>query len=305
MVSIKTVAVLGGTGNLGPFIVQELLSAGFSVTGVTREASTNSTPKFPEGLDIKRVDYTSFDALKAAFEGQDAVVSVVGGPGVPAQKIAVDAAVAAGVKRFIPSEFGINTRNVRGQPIAKIIGGKIAIVDYLQEVAKEHPEFSWTGLSTGLFFDWALERGTLSFNLKDKTASIVDSGNEKWQASNLPQIGKSVAAILNHPDETANKYLGTASFNLSQNELIGVVEELTGVKLAIIHLKSEDIQKAGEEKIAQGDFRAFLDFLRVHNFADGAGNALKAEESANELIGLPYEDLRETVKSWLEKAGVL
>ncbi len=143
-----------GTGNLGPAIVRELVSSGFTVTGVTREASTNSTPKYPDGLAIKSVDFGSFDALKAAFDGQDAVVSVVGVPGIASQRTAVDAALAAGVKRFIPSEFGINTRKVRDTPIGKIVAGKIAIVDYLEEKARENPSFTWTGVSTGLFFDW-------------------------------------------------------------------------------------------------------------------------------------------------------
>ncbi|KAK0712832.1 hypothetical protein B0T26DRAFT_831993 [Lasiosphaeria miniovina] len=305
MVSIKTVAVLGGTGNLGPFIVQELVAAGFTVTGVTRAGSTNSTPKFPDGLAIKSVDYESVADLTAAFAGQDAVVSVVATAGIAAQKVAVDAAVAAGVRRFVPSEFGINTRRVGGTPIGAILAGKIAIVDYLKEQAAAHPAFSWTGLSTGLFFDWALERGTLGFSVKDKTAIVVDSGNEKWQASNLPQIGQAVAGILSHPDATANQYLGSASFNLSQNELIALVEELAGTKLAVTRVASADIQKKGEEKLAQGDFRAFIDFLHVHNFADGAGNALAPADSANELVGLPYEDLRATVESWLKKAGAL
>jgi hypothetical protein len=100
------------------------------------------------------VDYTSFDSLKSAFDGQDAVVSVVATLAVPGQKTAVDAAVAAGVKRFIPSEFGINTRKLEGKTIGKILASKIGIVDYLDEKAKENPSFTWTGLSTGLFFDW-------------------------------------------------------------------------------------------------------------------------------------------------------
>lgn len=125
---------------------------------MTRSASTNSTPKFPDTLPVKKVDYASFDELKDAFENHDAVVSVIGTQGVPAQKTAIDAALAAGVKRFIPSEFGINTRKVRGTPIGKILAGKIGVVDYLEEVAKENEGFTWTGLSTGLFFDWVSRR---------------------------------------------------------------------------------------------------------------------------------------------------
>jgi hypothetical protein len=103
------------------------------------------------------VDFESFDALKSAFDGQDAVVSVVATMAIASQRVAIDAAVAAGVKRFVPSEFGINTRKVQGTTIGKILAGKIAIVDYLNEKSKENPTFTWTGLSTGLFFDWVCE----------------------------------------------------------------------------------------------------------------------------------------------------
>ena len=103
-------------------------------------------------MTIKKADYASYDSLLSVFTGQDAVVSVVGAPGVPVQKVAVDAAIAAGVKRFIPSEFGVNTRRVRDLPIGKILQGKIGVVDYLKE--KEAQGLTWTGISTGLFFDW-------------------------------------------------------------------------------------------------------------------------------------------------------
>lgn len=295
---------------------------------MTRAGSSNS-PKFPAGVDVKTVDFASLDALKAAFAGQDAVVSVVGAPGVGGQTVAIDAAVAAGVKRFIPSEFGVNTRKVRGTPMGSVLAGKIAIVDYLQEKVEGNEGFSWTGLSTGLFFDWVclsahrvrfrecdvgvantgqgLETFGLGIvNLKDKTATVVDSGDEKWQASTLAQVGRAVAKILAHPDETANKYLATASFNLSQNELIGIVEALTVGKFPVTTRKnSGDLQQAAEQRLAQGDFSAFGDLLRVHNDTDGIGNVLAEEESANELIGLAYEDPRAAVESWLKKEGAL
>ena len=144
-----------GSGNLGPFIIQELVSAGFTVTGITRESSTNSTPKFADGLDVKKVDYSSHASLRDAFAGQDAVVSVVGNTGFgDVQRVAIDAALEAGVQRFIPSEFGIHTRNAAGTTIGKLLSTKVATTDYLQQNADENPSFSWTGLSTGLFFDY-------------------------------------------------------------------------------------------------------------------------------------------------------
>ena len=42
--------------------------------------------------------------------GVDAVVSVLGAPALTTQKAFIDAAAEAGVKRFLPSEFGCDTQ---------------------------------------------------------------------------------------------------------------------------------------------------------------------------------------------------
>jgi hypothetical protein len=148
--------------------------------------------------------------------------------------------------------------------------------------------------------------GLKTINLDSKTASVVDSGNERFYASTLAQVGRAVVHILQHPAETANRYLAIASFNLSQNELIKVVEELTGQEYPVTsRANSAELQKVGEEKLAKGDYSAFLELLTVHLHADGAGNALAEEKSANALIELPYEDLKTEVAAWLKRKNVL
>jgi hypothetical protein len=139
--------------------------------------------------------------------------------------------------------------------------------------------------------------GLKTINLDSKTASVVDSGNERFYASTLAQVGRAVVHILQHPAETANRYLAIASFNLSQNELIKVVEELTGQEYPVTsRANSAELQKVGEEKLAKGDYSAFLELLTVHLHADGAGNA---------LAELPYEDLKTEVAAWLKRKNVL
>lgn len=157
---------------MGRFVVPELLATGFHVTAITRESSSST---FPSEVVVQKVDYDSPDSLKAAFAGQDAVVSTITTTAVNGQKAIVDAALAAGVKRFIPSEFGINTRILSGQEIGKILNGKIATVDYLQEKAGENPNFTWTGLSTGIFFDWVRARAPelIDYRLSTETRLIT------------------------------------------------------------------------------------------------------------------------------------
>ncbi|RYP66741.1 hypothetical protein DL771_007621 [Monosporascus sp. 5C6A] len=295
--AIKNVVVAGGSGNLGKAIVKELLKAGYNVTVFTREDSTST---FPSEVSVRRVDYGSVESLKPALEGQDAVVSTLTTVAAGSQKPLVDAAVEAGVKRFIPSEFGINTRIVEGTAIGQLLQGKIKTVDYLEEKSKANSGFTWTGVSSGLFFDWGLVYGSIGFDKSTKTATIYDSGNEEVQASNLGFIGRAVAAVLANEDKTANKYLSIGSPNFSQNEVLEIVERETGEKWQVQKASTADDGKIGLEKLNKGDYSAFRNLLRERIFKDGAGLSAKGDNSANGLLGLQEESLEDTIKAWLK-----
>ena len=151
----------------------------------------------------------------------------------------------------------------------------------------------------------AIERG-IAINHKDKSVKLVDSGNEKWQASTLTHIAKVVAGILKHPAKTANKYVETASFNVSQNEIIAIVEELTGTKYTVTKASSAELQSLGEEKLAKGDFSAFGPLLEAYNYGDGKNHALKAEDFVDSSVGVATdEDVKTVIKKSLVKAGVI
>ncbi|KAI0102660.1 hypothetical protein GGR51DRAFT_282802 [Nemania sp. FL0031] len=295
---IKNVAVVGGSGNLGRATVVELVNAGFAVTVLTREGSTST---FPSGVASKAVDYSSVESLTSALEGQDALVSTIATVAIAGQRPLVDAAVAAGVRRFIPSEFGINTRFLGKEPIGAILQGKVQTLDYIHEKSKQNPSFTWTGISSGLFFDWGLEYGSIGLDKTTKTATIFDSGNEPFQASNLPHIGKAIAAVLTHLEQTVNRYITIASFNPTQNQVVEIVEKLTGEKWTINHLTTSEQRQVGIEKLSKGDYSAFSNLLRQRVYGDGAGLAVQGADNALDLLGLEGEDLEASLQVWLTK----
>ena len=91
------------------------------------------------------------DQLTAAFKGQDAVVQVAFAD-PQKSKTLIDAAIKAGVKSIIPSEFGIDNSD---EDIAKrlaFFGQKREVVEYLR--SKESSGLKWSGIITGAFFDW-------------------------------------------------------------------------------------------------------------------------------------------------------
>jgi hypothetical protein len=110
-----------------------------------------STGTFPDGIKVYKTDFSESDLL-TAFKGQDAIVSTVGAGGFAEQTTIINAAVAAGVKRFMPSELSVNTLSKTVQDLVPIFQAKKEVLDYLG--TKESEGLSWTGIATGPLFDW-------------------------------------------------------------------------------------------------------------------------------------------------------
>ncbi len=70
----KTVAVTGASGMLGVYICRALLRHGATVRGVVRNPEKAAFLQ-DEGVTFAKADLADYDALRAAFEGVDAVVS--------------------------------------------------------------------------------------------------------------------------------------------------------------------------------------------------------------------------------------
>jgi nucleoside-diphosphate-sugar epimerase len=103
----------GATGDLGFRIARELLKRGATVRALVRPG--NIRPEVTElqdlGAEIATVDFNSVTALTKACAGAACVVSALSGLReviVDTQKRLLDAAVAAGVPRFIPSDYCID-----------------------------------------------------------------------------------------------------------------------------------------------------------------------------------------------------
>ncbi|EKG11856.1 hypothetical protein MPH_11352 [Macrophomina phaseolina MS6] len=175
--------------------------------------------------------------------------------------------------------------------VVKELGSKMETLNRLDQLAREHKWFSWTsvGLSTGF----------LGFDLLNHKATIVASGNQPFSTTNLQAVGQTIASILTHPDETANKFISVSSFTTTQNEILQLLEAESGQKWQVERISSDDLDKLGDQKKGKGDFSYFMFYLRHYFFPDGSTGFLKEEDSANELLGLDKEDMRDTIRKEL------
>lgn len=148
----------------------------------------------------------------------------------------------------------------------------------------------------------SLDVGLYGFDKANKTATIYDSGDTLMQVSNLPFIGRAVAAVLAHPEETKNKFISIASGTTSQNQILQILEQETGERWKVEHVKTEDLKVAGNAALQKGQYeQAFVPFLLAYCFGEGSHAFVKLEDTANKVLGLEEEDLSVTVKAWLRK----
>ncbi|KAJ6013054.1 hypothetical protein N7522_003409 [Penicillium canescens] len=107
---------------------------------------------FAQHCQVERY-YESLESLKAALAGNGVFVNTLGVGAIPSDihLRLVDAAVAAGVERFLPSEYGSNTihPNTKKLPVFE---DKIAVQERLKNVSQQSG-LSYTILVNGPFLD--------------------------------------------------------------------------------------------------------------------------------------------------------
>ncbi|KAJ9609687.1 hypothetical protein H2200_006015 [Cladophialophora chaetospira] len=292
---IRNVLVIGAAGNLGQIVLPGLLASGaFTVSILTRASTTAS---FPASATIIKADYDSEEDLVGAFTGQDAIVSTIGGAGFTQQRAFIDAAIKAGVKRFLPSELSSNTRSDAVRKLLPLFEAKQDILDYLK--GKEGTGLTWTGLATGPMLDWGLKTGFLGFDLTARKAKIWDGGKTTFSATNEADIAAAVVSVLQHPVETANKYLYVETAAVSQKAILDSLEAATSSTWEVENVNTADSVALGRQLVAQGDFTGNFLLVQASTWGNGQGlrqNFSVDEELANSLLGLPKGDVHQTVR---------
>ncbi|MCB2407921.1 NmrA family NAD(P)-binding protein [Hymenobacter lucidus] len=106
-----TIVLAGATGALGLLIAHHLRRRGAAVRALVRSAASTTAEADSlrlQGVEVVSVDYNDAAALTQACAGASCVVSALSGLRpviVDAQTQLLEAAIAAGVPRFIPSDF--------------------------------------------------------------------------------------------------------------------------------------------------------------------------------------------------------
>ena len=296
MSTIKTVTLAGASGALGTPLLQALLDAGFTVTALTRESSTQS---FPSSVKVAKVDYNDVDGLTVALKGQDALISALGTTSIDSQYHLIDAAVAAGVKRIIPSEFGCDIDHPKAA-VMPVYQPKIQIRKHIEEKIKG-TSTTYTYVINNMFLDWTMDHGW-GVEPKNRRMEMFDGGETPYTATPIPFVAKGTAAVLQHPEETQNRSVKLHGTGLTQKQLLEISKRALGGDIDVTHSSTGEGEKEAFEILAKdpGNVMGWvMPMLKRCAFGEGYGGDFSGDND-NKLLGLvdlSDEEVEDIVRS--------
>jgi hypothetical protein len=284
-------AVAGGVGGeppasagMGNAISRALLKQGASVKVLARgsSATSDAANRLKEaGALIVPVDYKAHDSLVAALEGVDVVISALSGGGFPLQDELAKAAKEAGVKLFVPSEYGNDTDII----------DESSWLFFKKQVhtGLEKLQLPYALYFTGPFSDWA--PGVLG--AKDGKITLVGKSEEPVSFTKIGDAADFIGYTLTHfsLDELNGARFRLEGSRSSFGELAKIYAE-THPGTTIEH---EDPSEALKRAVEAKDF---LTWLKVEWNAGGGTTYSQGQTSSNHLYpGWKPTDVRDIVRA--------
>ncbi|KAI0258375.1 NAD-binding protein [Gloeopeniophorella convolvens] len=258
MSGYKNFAIIGA-GALGSYVIRQFLkekAAGTvnQVVVLTRQLSRGShllqgsNTAVDGDAKVVAVDYSNKESIKSAFAGIDVAISTIAGVALGLQASIAEAAKEAGVKLFVPSEFGGVTEGAT----EGLFTAKANIQTQLKAIG-----IPYTLFYTGPFSDFVFN-SHLWLDLSSGKVTIGGDGNTKISFTSRTDIARYLAFVLTclPAEQLHNRAFSIAGDTKSFNEVFQQYEAKTGKKLDVTYTPVSEL----DAKIAANphDFASFL-----------------------------------------------
>ena len=220
----KVIVVAGGTGNLGKRIVNALLEKGADVRVIVRSSSDDVTVKKLEdsGVTVFRVDTSNVAQVSNACMGASCVVSALAGLHdviIDTQKVLLDAAIIAGVPRFIPSDFSLDFTNLDAGE-NRNLDLRRKFHHYLDKTT-----ISATTIFVGPFMDLLTDQMPMIL-FGPKRILYWGNADQRIDFTTMDDTAAFTANVA--LDDNAPRFLRVAGDQITPRQLATVVSEVTG-----------------------------------------------------------------------------
>jgi hypothetical protein len=284
--AFQRIAVAGASGTLGRKILEHLLTVpGITkITAITRSTPLDESSNNPLVSFASIASYDDHEKLVTALQGHDLLVSAIAGAvaGV-VDVLLVEAAVVAGVKRFMPSEYTVDVLHPHSVAFARstILAAKIASANKMKLLAKAG-KIEYTTFVTGPFLDFWLSQTVEGIvDLSNNTVMLYDGGEKQVTGSTIDFVSLCVCAVITMPqDSTRNQRIRVAETQFNGKELLKTLKEVTSKKWTGIYKTTDALVSESWEACKKGDMRGYYVGQILKLAFDGEGSCYFEEGAA-------------------------
>lgn len=189
-----TIAVLGGTGKSGPYLVKELLARGYNVKLLIR--NRDKTPPSNENLKYVYGDVTDPNSIPALLKDADAIISNLG-TGIPMSSKTIFGETTAQIIKALEGSnnfryimltgLNVDTAADKKGEMTKA-GTNFMYANFPISTQNRQDEYEMLRQSN---LDWTLVRSSLielTDESPDYATSTLDCGGQKISASSLAKF---------------------------------------------------------------------------------------------------------------------
>lgn len=243
-----------------------------------------------KGLQIVRGDLATetVDGLAAIFGPFETVIcctGFVGGPGT--QRKITRAVLQAGVKRYVPWQFGVDY-DVVGHGSGQPVFDEQADV---RDMLRGQSATEWVIVSTGMFTSFLFEPAFGLVDLENPRVNALGSWENRLTVTTSADIGRLTAAVLAHEPRIRDEVVYVAGDTFSYAQLADKVEGHLGRDAERVLW---DMDRLRSEVVSHPD-----DGMRKYRlaFARDTGVAWDKKQTFNAAQGIDVTD----VARWLEQ----
>ena len=267
---MTTILVAGAAGGFGHRIVDALIARGASVRALVKPGGGDRKELAGKRVDIVAVPLDDDAALKAACGGVDCVVSALNGMYdviVDAQVRLLAAAVAAGVPRFIPSDYSGD--------MFKLEWGENRNFDLRRafHARLDAAPIRSTSVLIGMFMDM-LQVGSPLFDAKNGSVTFWGEPDQLVDMTTMDDAAQVVAAVALDPQ--APRVVRVAGDQLSPRQIADTATQVLGRPVQVTRAGSLDdlaekivVARARDPEAEKKPFAEFQALQYMHNMLSG------------------------------------
>ncbi|ESW28972.1 hypothetical protein PHAVU_002G033300 [Phaseolus vulgaris] len=254
MAAKSKILVLGGTGYIGKFIVKASTEAEHPTFVLIRENTVSHPEKSKlietfkaSGVTLLYGDLHDHESLVKALKEVDVVISTLGGQQIDDQVKLIAAIKEAGnIKRFLPSEFGLDVdRHNAVEPVVSFLAKKVNI-----RRATEAEGIPYTYICSNAFAGYflpTLGQQNVTAPPRDKV-TILGDGNVEAVFVSEEDVGTYTIKAVDDP-RTLNKtlYLRPPANVLTFNQLVSLWENKIKNTLEKVYIPEDQLLKIIQE----------------------------------------------------------